>query len=107
MVEQYKMSWWNLGPISGLLPMASIENHLATRFSAAKATKIGKHFLHPMIRQHRDTFIAAQRKANAAAIVLDVPLLFETGGEAMCDYVIVVYASYETTANRASGSPQA
>ena len=61
--------------------------------------------LHPLVRQHRDAFIAAQRKVNAAAIVLDVPLLFETGGEAMCDYVIVVYASFETTAKRALARP--
>ena len=37
--------------------------------------------VHPMVRQHRDAFIAEQRKANADAILLDVPLLFETGGE--------------------------
>ena len=61
--------------------------------------------LHPMVRQHRDAFIAKQRKANAVAIVLDVPLLFETGGEAMCDYVIVVYASSKTTVKRALARP--
>ena len=61
--------------------------------------------LHPMVRQHRDVFIAEQRKANAAAIVLDVPLLFETGGEAMCDYVIVVHASSKTTIKRALARP--
>ena len=74
-------------------------------FSAPQKRLKLESILHPMIRQHRDTFIAAQRKANAAAIVLDVPLLFETGGEAMCDYVIVVYASYETTAKRALARP--
>ena len=61
--------------------------------------------LHPMVRQHRGAFIAEQRKANAVAIVLDVPLLFETGGEAMCDYVIVVYASSKTTVKRALARP--
>ncbi len=61
--------------------------------------------LHPMVRQHRDVFIAEQRKANAAAIVLDVPLLFETGGEVMCDYVIVVHASAKTTVKRALARP--
>ena len=37
----------------------------------------------------------------APAVVLDVPLLFETGGDAVCDHIIVVYASAETTAKRA------
>ena len=61
--------------------------------------------LHPMVRQHRDAFIAEQRKSNATAIVLDVPLLFETGGEVICDYVIVVHASYKTIVKRALTRP--
>jgi len=57
--------------------------------------------LHPMVRQHRDAFIHQHRAAGAPAILLDVPLLFETGGEAICDYVIVVYASTATITQRA------
>ena len=57
------------------------------------------------MRYHRDTFITQRRKADAAAVVLDVPLLFETGGETMCDYVIVAYASFETTVKRALARP--
>ncbi|HAE09600.1 MAG: dephospho-CoA kinase [Alphaproteobacteria bacterium] len=57
--------------------------------------------LHPMVRQHRDAFIHRHRAAGAPAILLDVPLLFETGGEAICDYVIVVYASTATITQRA------
>jgi dephospho-CoA kinase len=34
---------------------------------------------------------------------LDVPLLFETGGHAVCDHIIVVYASAATAAKRALG----
>ena len=58
-----------------------------------------------MVREHRHAFIAEQRKANAAVIVLDIPLLFETGGEAMCDYVIVVHASVQTIVKRALARP--
>jgi len=57
--------------------------------------------LHPMVRQHRDAFIHRHREAGASAVLLDVPLLFETGGEAICDYVIVVYASTATITQRA------
>ena len=74
-------------------------------FSAPQKRLTLESILHPMVRQHRDAFIAEQRKANAAALVLDVPLLFETGGEAMCDYVIVVYASSKTTVKRALARP--
>ena len=37
--------------------------------------------------------------------MLDVPLLFETGLEEMCDYVIVVHTSAKTTVKRALARP--
>ena len=74
-------------------------------FSSSKKRKKLESILHPMLRLHRDTFIAQQVKSNVAAIVLDIPLLFETGGEAICDYVIVVHASDKTTAERALARP--
>ena len=53
------------------------------------------------MRQHRDAFLGKYRSISAPAVVLDVPLLFETGGDAVCDHIIVVYASAATTAKRA------
>ena len=57
--------------------------------------------LHPLVRQHRDAFLDKHRRITTPAVVLDVPLLFETGGDAVCDHIIVVYASAATTAKRA------
>ena len=57
--------------------------------------------IHPLVTAHRDRFLQEQRQKNTAMVVLDVPLLFETGGDAVCDHIIVVYASAETTAKRA------
>jgi dephospho-CoA kinase len=57
--------------------------------------------LHPLVRQHRDEFLDKHRANAAPAVVLDVPLLFETGGDAVCDHIIVVYSSEATTAKRA------
>ena len=74
-------------------------------FTSPQKRKKLESILHPLVRHHRDTFITQRRKADAAAVVLDVPLLFETGGETMCDYVIVVYASFETTVKRALARP--
>ena len=53
------------------------------------------------MRQLRDAFLDKQRSIAAPAVVLDVPLLFETGGDAVCDHIIVVHASAATTAKRA------
>ncbi len=45
--------------------------------------------VHPLVAARRDEFIARARKADAALVVLDIPLLFETGGEGLCDAVAV------------------
>lgn len=48
--------------------------------------------LHPRVRSVTRTWIGHQRRLRRSVVVLDIPLLFETGGEAMCDAVIVVSA---------------
>ncbi len=74
-------------------------------FSSPKKRKTLESILHPMLRQHRDAFIDKQAKSGAAAVVLDVPLLFETGCETICDYIIVVHASDKTIGQRALARP--
>jgi hypothetical protein len=39
--------------------------------------------VHPLVREEEEAFL--ERAALAAIAVLDIPLLFETGGEARCD----------------------
>ena len=51
--------------------------------------------------RHRDRFLAYHRRAGTAIVVLDMPLLFETGGDSLCDHVIVVYACQKTMRARA------
>ncbi len=48
--------------------------------------------LHPYVRAAQDQFIAQQKTLGAQIVVLDIPLLFETGGETRCDYTICVSA---------------
>ena len=57
--------------------------------------------LHPLVRQYRDQFLEDQQRLGSQIVVLDVPLLYETGGDRLCDYVIVVYAGEETIRHRA------
>ena len=47
--------------------------------------------VHPLVRQEKETFLK-RVSAVAPIAVLDIPLLFETGGEAGCDAVLVVTA---------------
>jgi dephospho-CoA kinase len=48
--------------------------------------------LHPIVGRDERHFVARARAAGRRHIVLDVPLLFETGGDRRCDLVLVVWA---------------
>jgi dephospho-CoA kinase len=48
--------------------------------------------LHPMVRGAERRFLAAAERRRCRLTVLDIPLLFETGGEARCDATAVVSA---------------
>src|SRR6185312_10218826 len=49
--------------------------------------------VHPAVARERQVFLAAH--ADAPVVVLDIPLLFETGGTALVDKVAVVSADPE------------
>jgi len=48
--------------------------------------------LHPLVRQATRRFLRTQALRRRRLVVLDIPLLFETGGERLCDAVVVVSA---------------
>ncbi|MFC5069606.1 dephospho-CoA kinase [Flaviflagellibacter deserti] len=61
--------------------------------------------VHPLVRQAEQVFIAAARKANAPIVVLDIPLLFETGGADRCNVIVVVSAPEEVQRERVLARP--
>lgn len=48
--------------------------------------------LHPLVLQDRRQFLQACHRKRVSRVVFDIPLLFETGGDIDCDYIIVVWA---------------
>ena len=48
--------------------------------------------LHPLVRRRARRFLATMARRRVPLVVLDIPLLFETGGEKLCDAVVVVSA---------------
>jgi dephospho-CoA kinase len=48
--------------------------------------------LHPLARAEAGAFLAQQARLRRPLAVLDIPLLYETGGERLCEVVIVVSA---------------
>jgi dephospho-CoA kinase len=60
-------------------------------FGDTKALRKLEAIIHPLVREEADRFIAAAARARQRLVVLDIPLLFETGGR-RSDCVIVVTA---------------
>jgi dephospho-CoA kinase len=59
--------------------------------------------LHPMVQQEERAFVARARRRGDRAVVLDIPLLFETGGDARVDRVVVVSAPRSVQMQRVRG----
>ncbi|WP_413990590.1 dephospho-CoA kinase [Labrys okinawensis] len=58
----------------------------------AEAMKRLEAIVHPLVRAAEETFLAEAQQKNAPLVVLDIPLLYETGGEKRCHAVAVVSA---------------
>lgn len=56
------------------------------------ALKRLERIVHPLVRDEERRFLARARREGRRMVVLDVPLLLETGGEARVDRVVVVSA---------------
>jgi dephospho-CoA kinase len=56
--------------------------------------------VHPMLRSYHQKFLEDAERSGAPVAVMDVPLLFETGGEKRVDAVAVVTTSPENQRER-------
>lgn len=61
--------------------------------------------VHPLVGRDRVGFFEQARTAGADMVVLDVPLLFETGGHANVDAIVVVSAPAEMQRERVLARP--
>lgn len=87
-----------VGPIAAAFPGAVRDGRVERE--ALRAAVLGKpdalkrleRIVHPLVRDEERRFLAAARRAGHRMVVLDVPLLLETGGQARVDRVVVVSA---------------
>jgi dephospho-CoA kinase len=61
--------------------------------------------VHPLVRAAEDALVREARARDEKLVVLDIPLLFETGGEKRVDAVVVVSAPAETQRARVLARP--
>ena len=64
------------------------------------AIKRLEQIVHPMLGASRQKFLAEAEQSGAPVVVMDIPLLYETGGEKRVDAVVVVTTSPETQRER-------
>ena len=71
----------------------------------ASALRRLESIIHPLVRADADAFLARNRADGAPLAVLDIPLLFETGGRNRVDKVVVVTAAAEVQRQRVLARP--
>lgn len=72
----------------------------AAFFADPAMKKAVEDVLFPLVRASSDAFVAAKEKEGYRAVVLDIPLLFETGRDKDMDVTIVVSAPPEVQRER-------
>ena len=77
----------------------------STVLGDAEAIKRLEKIVHPLVAQARDKFLAEAERSGAPVVVLDIPLLYETGGDKRCDAVVVVSAPADIQRARAFERP--
>ncbi|HEY6858634.1 MAG TPA: dephospho-CoA kinase [Pseudolabrys sp.] len=61
--------------------------------------------VHPLVRKAEERFLTEAERKGATVVVLDIPLLFETGADKRCDAVVVVSAPPDVQRGRAFERP--
>lgn len=84
---------------------AGIDRKLLSQLLAAAPRRLAEleAVVHPLVADDRAAFVAAH--ADAPVVLLDIPLLFETGAEAQMDGVAVVSAPAEVQRARVLSRP--
>ena len=77
-----------------------IDKNLLSRkiFGNIKYRKTLESIIHPKVKERRNIFIKSVERSSIVA--LDVPLLYETGTDKICDYIFLVYTNEETQRKR-------
>ncbi len=74
-------------------------------FADPAAKKKLEAIIHPMVAEKRIAFFEKATAEGNAFVVLDVPLLFETGGNRACDKVVVASAPADVQRERVLARP--
>ena len=86
----------------GSIDRARLSAHVVGKPEALKRLET---IVHPLVGESRKVFFEAALEASAPLVILDIPLLFETGGERNVAAVIVVSAPESVQRERVMARP--
>ncbi|WP_421590002.1 dephospho-CoA kinase [Shinella sp. M27] len=100
-----------VAPVAALFPEALKDGSIDRKVLSATLAQAPERFreleavIHPLVRARETAFLETQRQKGSALVVLDIPLLYETGGEKRVDKVVVVTCDAETQRQRVLSRP--
>ncbi len=86
----------------GGIDRAALKDWIARNPAALRAIEA---VVHPLVAADRAEFVARHRAAGTPLIVVDIPLLFETGADALCDATLTVTAPADVQRERVLARP--
>ena len=95
-----------VGEVAKAFPESYVEEAIdrqilgANIFKNPEALKKLENILHPLVSKARKKFLEEMKEQDKELVLLDVPLLFETGIDSLCDYILVVTAPAEVQKER-------
>ncbi|OCO99590.1 MULTISPECIES: dephospho-CoA kinase [unclassified Ensifer] len=100
-----------VAPVEAAFPGATKDGHVDRAELSRQLMKTPERLreleaiVHPLVREKERAFLARHAAAGAPFVVLDIPLLFETGAEKRIDRIAVVTCSPELQHERAMKRP--
>lgn len=88
--------------VDGVVDRARLSGYVIGKPEALKRLEA---IIHPLVRADADAFLAQARARGEKLVVLDIPLLFETGGRERVNKVVVVTAPAEVQRERVLARP--
>jgi dephospho-CoA kinase len=85
-----------VAPVAAHFPEALSDGAIDRKVLSAVLARSPERFgeleaiIHPLVRAQEAAFIDAERRKASPLVVLDIPLLYETGGQTRVDKVVVV-----------------
>ena len=88
--------------VDGVVDRAKLSENLAKNPAKFKELEA---IVHPLVRSREVAFLEEHRALGDALVLLDIPLLFETGGEKRVDRIVVVSCEPELQRERVLARP--